>query len=444
MQPMISRQGGPLSGHCRVPGDKSISHRALMLAASSVGESRIRGLLEADDVRATAAALTALGAEIDRDARTGDWHVHGCGVGGLAEPAGVLDLGNSGTGVRLLVGLAASHRLTAFFTGDASLRRRPMGRVIRPLIETGASFVCRSGDRLPLAVRGGESPLPITYRLPVASAQVKSAILLAGLNIEGETTVIEPSPTRDHSERLLRCFGAAVTVEAEAGGGSRITLVGQPELRGRDVDVPGDVSSAAFPLVAAAVVPGSRVVLQGVGINPARIGLIETLAEMGAVVRFANAAELSGEPVADITIEAGPLRGVAVPPARVPAMIDEFPVLAVAAACANGTTRMAGLAELRVKESDRLLAIAEGLDRCGVRVTVGADWLEVTGDGGPPPGGGRVATHFDHRIAMAFLVLGIVSRQPVEVDDATAIATSFPGFGPLMNGLGAAITDVAR
>jgi 3-phosphoshikimate 1-carboxyvinyltransferase len=442
MRPLRSRPAGPLTGTCTVPGDKSISHRALMLAASAVGESRITGLLEADDVLATAAALRLLGADIGRDT-DGHWRVWGCGTGGLREPEAVLDLRNSGTGVRLLIGLVASQPIFCVFTGDASLNRRPMRRIMAPLAGIGARFRSRSGDRLPLAVEGAALPLPIAYTLPVASAQVKSAILLAGLNAPGTTTVIEPLPSRDHTERLLQYFGAAVETEILDGGGRHITVSGQPELTGRAVTVPGDISSAAFPLVASCIVPGSQVVLRGVGVNPLRTGLIETLREMGAAVRITAVAAAGDEPVADLSVAAAPLRAVDIPPERVPAMIDEFPIVAVAAACAQGTTRMHGLAELRVKESDRLAAIAAGLAAAGVRVEMGGDWLAIEGVPGGPAGGATVQTHYDHRIAMAFLTLGLACRQPMAVDDASAIATSFPGFTELMNGLGADISEMA-
>jgi 3-phosphoshikimate 1-carboxyvinyltransferase len=440
MHPMIAHPAEALRGTMTVPGDKSISHRALLLAASAVGETRIRGLLEAEDVLATAAALRALGADIRRDAE--GWRVTGRGVGGLAEADQVLDLGNSGTGVRLLMGLVASQPILSFFCGDASLSRRPMMRVIEPLGRMGAEIWARGGDRLPLCVRGSATPLPIDYASPVASAQVKSAVLLAGLNTPGRTSVTEPLPTRDHTERLLRHFGATVDIEPLADGGRRVALEGQPELSARPVAVPGDPSSAAFPLVAALLVPGSEVTLTNVGVNPLRIGLLETLEEMGARLSRIGTTDDGGEPTCDLRIEAGPLRGVDVPEMRVPAMIDEFPVLAVAAACAQGQTRMRGLRELRVKESDRLAAIAAGLAACGVVVRAGDDWLEIDGAGGPPPGGGIVSTHFDHRIAMSFLILGLAARSPVRIDDGTAIATSFPGFRALMTELGANIDDV--
>lgn len=439
MQPMIAHPAEALAGIIKVPGDKSISHRALLLAASAIGETLIRGLLESEDVLATAAALRALGVGIVRD--DDGWRVSGRGVGGLSEADRILDLGNSGTGVRLLMGLVASQPILTFFCGDASLSRRPMMRVIEPLGRMGAQVCARGGGRLPLCVRGSSEPLPIDYELPVASAQVKSAILLAGLCAPGWTTVTEPLPTRDHSERLLRHFGATVHAEPLPGGGRRITLEGQPELAASPVLVPGDISSAAFPMTAALLVPGSHVTLSSVGMNPLRIGLVQTLQEMGGRITAVSSREEGGEPVGDLCIEAGPLRGVDVPESRVPSMIDEFPILAVAAACASGTTTMRGLKELRVKESDRLAAIVEGLDACGIRVRAGEDWLEIDGAGGPPPGGGVVKTCFDHRIAMSFLILGLAARQPVRIDDGAAIATSFPSFPMVMTELGAQIHD---
>ncbi|TQV76210.1 3-phosphoshikimate 1-carboxyvinyltransferase [Denitrobaculum tricleocarpae] len=445
VKPLTATASGPLTGDVRVPGDKSISHRALMLSAIAVGESRVEGLLEGEDVLCTAAAMRALGAEIERD-DNGVWHIWGRGVGGLQEPANVLDMGNSGTAARLLLGLLATHPLTATMTGDESLRGRPMGRVTRPLGEMGAAFTGRSDlsgkgrDLLPLTIQGSDSPIPITYRLPVASAQVKSAVLLAGLNTPGETTVIEPAHTRDHSELMLRHFGARIKVE-ETSEGRATTLTGQPELTGRYITVPADPSSAAFPSVAALLSPGSEITLRAVGMNPHRIGLFITLREMGANIEFTNEREEGGEPVADLIVRAGPLQGIEVPAERAPSMIDEYPVLAMAAACAEGTTVMRGLAELRVKECDRLAATARGLEACGVKVEEGEDSLIVHGVGAAagyrPEGGGTVATHFDHRIAMSFLVLGLVSKAPVTVDDATAIDTSFPDFQRLMTGLGA-------
>lgn len=437
--PLVASAAPGLVGTARIPGDKSISHRSLMFGAVAVGRTRISGLLEGEDVLRTAEACRAMGARIERSGDT--WTVDGVGVGGLAEPAQVLDLGNSGTSTRLLLGLVAAHDMTAFFTGDASLTKRPMARVTEPLSQMGARFVTRAGARLPLAVIGARSPMPITYRLPVASAQVKSAILLAGLNTPGETTVIEPEPTRDHSETMLRHFGATVRVVDEPGGGKRITLVGQPELVARDVAVPRDPSSAAFLLVAGAIVPGSRLTLPGIGINPLRAGIVQTLQEMGAELSLSNRRVEGGEPVADLTIAASALHGIEVPPERAPSMIDEYPVLAVAASLAKGRTVMKGLAELKVKESNRLAAIARGLEANGIQFEMGEDSLVVEGSGGaPPPGGGLVAAQMDHRIAMAFLMLGLATRQPVQVDDGSFIDTSFPGFVDLVNGLGGKIS----
>ena len=432
------RSPSPLRGDVRVPGDKSISHRALMIGALAVGETRITGLLEGEDVLRTAAAMRQLGAEVVRDP-DGTWRVAGRGVGGLVEPADVLDMGNSGTAARLLAGILATSDGFAVMTGDASLRRRPMRRVIEPLEQCGARFVSRGGGRLPLAVEGARDALPLEYRLPVASAQVKSAILLAGLNAPGETRVEEPEATRDHSENMLRHFGAEVRVEP-AGAGRVITLLGQPELAAADVVVPGDPSSAAFPLVAALLVPGSRVVLRGLGLNPLRTGLLATLREMGADLAVENERPEGGEPVGDLVVTAGRLRGVDVPPGRAPSMIDEYPILAVAASCAEGTTRMRGLKELRVKESDRLTATAALLSANGVGVEVLGDDLLVHGRG-QVRGGTSIRTHMDHRLAMSALVLGLVSQAPVAVDDCSFVDTSFPGFAALMRGLGADMRD---
>jgi 3-phosphoshikimate 1-carboxyvinyltransferase len=423
----------PLSGEALVPGDKSISHRALMFGALAVGTTDITGLLEGEDVLRTAAAMQALGAEV-ADLGAGHWRVAGRGIGGLVEPADVLDMGNSGTAARLLCGLLAGHALFAVMTGDASLRKRPMKRVTDPLSATGARFATRAGGRLPLAVEGAADPLPLDYTLPVASAQVKSACLLAGLSARGMTRVVEHEATRDHTENMLRHFGATVRVAVE-GHGRVIELDGQPELVAAPVVVPGDPSSAAFPAVAALLVPGSEVLLRGVGLNPLRAGLFATLAEMGADITRLNPRTEGGEPVADLLVKASALRAVDVPPERAPAMIDEYPILAVAAAAARGTTRMRGLKELRVKESDRLSATAALLAANGVAVTVEGDDMIVQGAGGPPAGGGDVITHMDHRIAMSALVLGLASRAPVRVDDAAFIETSFPGFAALMNRL---------
>jgi len=443
MKPLFSKKAGRLAGDIRVPGDKSISHRALILGAVAVGETRISGLLEGDDVLRTAEALAALGARIERGRDGAPWRVHGRGVGGLAEPGRVLEMGNSGTAARLLMGLAASHPFTTIFSGDASLSERPMERVMEPLRRMGAVFDARSGGRLPLSVAGTDDLVPIEYQLPVASAQVKSAILLAALNAPGVTTVMEPRPTRDHTELMMRHFGAEVTVEPADGGGRAIALVGRPELSAAGVTVPGDISSAAFPLVAALLAPNSEVIVRGAGVNPLRAGILQTLAEMGADITVENETSEAGEPVADLRVRAGPLSGVRVPAGRAPAMIDEYPVLAVAAACAAGTTRLEGLAELRVKESDRLSAMARGLAACGVEVEEGGDWLEIRGAGRAPKGGAEISVELDHRVAMAFLVLGMAADKPVGVDDGAAIATSFPGFVQLMNGLGADITGEA-
>ena len=427
----------PLAGRIMVPGDKSISHRALMFGALAVGETRITGLLEGEDVLRTAAAMRALGAEVVR-APDGAWLVAGRGVGGLVEPADVLDMGNSGTAARLLCGILATHPIFAVMTGDASLRGRPMRRVTDPLAATGARFASRAGGRLPLAIEGARAALPLDYRVPVPSAQVKSAVLLAGLNAPGITRVEEPEATRDHSENMLRHFGATVTVE-QAGAGRVITLAGQPELLAADVVVPGDPSSAAFPLVAALLVPGSAVTIAGVGLNPLRTGLLDCLREMGADLTMTGERIEGGEPLGDLTARCGPLRAIDVPPGRAPSMIDEYPVLAVAAACAAGVSRLRGLKELRVKESDRLAGTAAFLAANGVRVEIEGDDLIVHGTGAPPPGGGMVATQMDHRMAMSGVVLGLAAAAPVTVDDLGFIDTSFPGFIALMNGLGATL-----
>ncbi len=441
MTALKSSPAGPLSGTIAVPGDKSISHRALMLGALAVGETRISGLLESEDVLATAAALKSLGADIERE-DDGTWRVFGRGVGGLAEPASVLDMGNSGTAVRLLMGVMAGHPFKTTFAGDASLSSRPMERVMTPLRLMGAQFSSRDGGRLPVTVSGAASPIPVTYELPVASAQVKSAVLLAGLNTPGRTSVIEPEPTRDHSERMLAHFGAEVVIEDRTEGGRIITLTGQPELTGHDIIVPGDFSSAAFPMVAALLVPSSRVELTGVGLNPLRTGLLQTLVEMGAAITIGNKRPEGGEPVGDLTVQTSALKGITVAADRAPSMIDEYPVLAVAAAFAEGETRLEGLGELRVKESDRLAAIAKGLRAAGVELAETEDSLTIRGVGGGMksiPGGVRIEANLDHRIAMAFLVLGMVADAAIEIDDGATINTSFPGFTGLMNGLGANI-----
>ncbi len=443
MTALVSEPVGRLAGDVTVPGDKSISHRALMIGAVAVGETVISGLLEGDDVRRTAGALRAMGVACGPEA-DGAWHVQGLGVGGFHDPDDVLDMGNSGTGARLLMGLVATQPISVHFTGDTSLRGRPMGRIAEPVIQMGARVISREGGRMPLVVIGARDPLPICYTLPVASAQVKSAVLLAGLNAPGTTRVIEPRPSRDHTELMLRHFGADITVEPAGDGGRVITLAGLPELAAREVTVPGDPSSAAFPAVAALIAGGGggggdAVTIPNVGLNPLRAGLYDTLAEMGADITITNRRTQAGEPVGDLRVRASQLRGITVPAARAPAMIDEYPILAVAAAVASGETRMCGLAELRVKESDRLAAIADGLARCGIAVEIDGDDLIVQGAGTAPPGGGRVEARMDHRIAMAFLVLGIAARAPVTVDDASPIATSFPGFVELMGRIGARI-----
>jgi 3-phosphoshikimate 1-carboxyvinyltransferase len=421
--PLVARPSPALKGDIRVPGDKSISHRALMIGALAVGRTRIEGLLEGEDVLCTAEALRRLGVGVTRiDSAT--YEVSGVGIGALATPEQILDMGNSGTGARLLAGLLATHPLNAIMTGDASLCRRPMLRVIEPLARMGARFDARPGGRLPMTITGSRQPAPIEYRLPVASAQVKSSILLAGLNTPGITTVAY--------------FGATLNITSLPDGARRIELTGQPELEARPVNVPGDPSSAAFAAVAALVVPGSDVTVGGIGTNRARIGLYETLREMGGDITFTNPREDAGEPVADMRVRASRLKGVEVPAARAPSMIDEYPVLAIAAAFAEGATVMHGLAELRVKESDRLSAITRGLEALGADVREIGDSLQVTG-AGRVSGGGPIATHFDHRIAMSFLIAGLAADGPVTVDDGRAIATSFPDFTGLMTGLGADI-----
>ncbi len=431
---------GALAGRCRLPGDKSISHRALIFGALAAGETEITGLLEGEDVIGTARALEALGAGVVRTG-PGAWRIAGCGVQGLRAPGDVLDFGNSGTGVRLMMGVLAGHPFTALLTGDASLRARPMGRVTAPLIEMGAQAAFADGGRLPGTITGGDPLRPIRYEVPVPSAQVKSAVLLAGLHAPGETTVIEAVATRDHTERMLARLGARLTVETAGNGACVITLQGQPELAPVPIQVPGDPSSAAFPLVATLIRPGGRAVLENVMMNPHRTGLIVSLREMGAEIRAEAARESGGEPVADLAVALDrALQGIEVPPERAPSMIDEYPALAVAAAFAEGRTVMHGLGELRVKESDRLAVMATGLTACGVTVEEGPDWLAVEGRGpGGVTGGATIDAHGDHRIAMAFLTLGLGAREPVTVTGASTIATSFPDFVPLMTGLGAMI-----
>jgi 3-phosphoshikimate 1-carboxyvinyltransferase len=434
---------GPLRGTVAVPGDKSISHRALMLSALAVGESSVEGLLTGEDVLATAAALRAMGAHIVRepgDGRGEVWHIHGVGVGGLLQPEGALDMGNSGTSTRLLMGLVASHPVTAAFTGDASLSRRPMNRVIEPLSLMGADVTASPGGRLPLMLRGMSPAVPIEYRLPVPSAQVKSAVLLAGLNTPGITRVIEPVPTRDHSERMLRGFGAELSVELDADGARIISIRGEAELRPQHIVVPGDPSSAAFPVVAALLVPGSEVTVTNVGLNPTRAALFDVLKMMGGDIAFTNAREVGGEPVADIVVRHSTLRGIETPVETVAAMVDEYPILFVAAALAEGRTIARGLEELRVKESDRIAVMAEGLRAIGARVEELEDGMIIDGTGGEAlAGGATIAARLDHRIAMSFAVAGLVARAAVTIDDMAPVATSFPGFAALMAGLGAEV-----
>ncbi|WP_298973682.1 3-phosphoshikimate 1-carboxyvinyltransferase [uncultured Roseobacter sp.] len=435
--PMTSRPCGPLTGEARVPGDKSISHRSLILGALSVGKTEITGLLEGQDVLDTADAMRAFGAEVT-DHGNGDWSVFGVGVGGFAEPENVIDCGNSGTGVRLIMGAMATSPISATFTGDASLNGRPMARVTDPLALFGTQAYGRAGGRLPMTIVGAVDPVPVEYTVPVPSAQVKSAVLLAGLNAPGKTIVIEAEATRDHTERMLAGFGAEITVE-ETEAGRVITLTGQPELKPQKIDVPRDPSSAAFPVCAALIVPGSDVLVPGIGLNPTRAGLYTTLREMGADLTYENERTEGGEPVADLRARFSPdLKGIEVPPERAASMIDEYPVLSVVAAFAQGQTVMRGVKELRVKESDRIDAMAVGLRANGITVDEGPDWWTVTGLGhGNVPGGATCASHLDHRIAMSFLILGMATQNPVSVDDGGPIATSFPIFEPLMSALGA-------
>jgi 3-phosphoshikimate 1-carboxyvinyltransferase len=433
--PLAARRSGPLKGSVRVPGDKSISHRALILGALSVGETRVTGLLEGEDVFNTGKAMQALGAQVERTGE-GTWRIHGVGVAGFAQPRGALDFGNSGTGCRLVIGAVAGCPITATFDGDGSLRTRPMRRVLDPLERMGARTVSvTDGDRLPLALAGARDPVPIVYQPPVASAQLKSAVLLAGLAAPGTTVVVEQEATRDHTERMLRHFGASVRSESEGPHGRRITLTGQPELTPAPVTVPADPSSASFPLVAGLIVPGSEVILQGVMLNPLRTGLFETLRQMGATIEELDRRHEGGEDVADLRVRSGALKGVEVPAERAPSMIDEYPVLAVAATFAEGTTRMRGLKELRVKESDRLAATAAMLRQNGADVEIEGDDLIVHGKG-RAAGGGLVATHMDHRIAMSALVMGLATEAPVRVDDTAFIQTSFPGFVEMMRRMG--------
>jgi 3-phosphoshikimate 1-carboxyvinyltransferase len=437
-RPLTARRAGPLRGAARVPGDKSISHRALILGALAVGETRISGLLEAEDVLCTARAMRALGADLLRDG-DGMWRVWGKGVGGLAEPDEALDFGNSGTGARLVMGAVATTALAAVFTGDASLRRRPMKRVLEPLTLFGAEYVAREGGLMPVTLTGAARPIAIAHEVAVASAQVKSALMLAALNAPGTSRIVQRALTRDHTERMLEAFGAKVVVEMLDGGGEAIEIAGEADLTPATVDVPRDPSSAAFLLVAALIVPGSEVSIPGMLLNPRRTGLIDTLKEMGAEIEVTNTRASGGESIGDLVVRASPLKGVDVPAERAPSMIDEYPILAVAAAFAQGRTMLRGLEELRVKESDRLAAIVAGLRANGVAVEETEDGMTVEGRGGDVPGGGIVETHMDHRIAMSFLVMGLVTREAVSVDDAAMIATSFPEFEDLMRELGAVL-----
>ena len=438
--PMSASVSPSLKGAVRVPGDKSISHRALIFGLLAVGETRVSGLLEGEDVIRTAEAARHLGAQVERLA-PGEWRVEGAGLGSLLQPKDMLDFGNAGTGSRLMMGVVAGHPITATFDGDASLRKRPMGRILDPIALVGAKTVqCAEGKRLPLVLEGARNPVPVQYETPVASAQVKSAMLFAALNAPGKSVVIEKEATRDHTEKLLAYFGAEITVEPHGTHGRKITLTGQPDLKPQHIVVPADPSSAAFPIVAALLVPGSEVTIEGVMMNPLRIGLITTLREMGADISETNRRIDGGEDVADLVVRHSALRGVSVPAERAPAMIDEYPVLAVAAAFASGETRMNGLAELRVKDSDRLQAVADGLAANGVEYRIEGDDLIVTGGNGAARGGGLVATHMDHRIAMSFLVMGLATQQPVRVDDTSFIATSFPDFVPMIRRLGGVLS----
>ncbi|MBD25692.1 MAG: 3-phosphoshikimate 1-carboxyvinyltransferase [Candidatus Marinimicrobia bacterium] len=441
----VSTRAAGLRGDVTVPGDKSISHRALIMGALSVGETSITGLLTGEDVLHTARAIAAFGAKLEDSAGPDGkpvYTVHGRGIGGLSAPTDVLDMGNSGTCARLISGLLSAYPFTSFLTGDESLRRRPMERIIEPLSSTGAKFITAEGGRLPMTIVGTSIPIPLTYDNSIASAQVKSAVLLAGLHAPGITTVTEPRTSRDHTERMFRHFGVDVDIVQEKGEGEgayKVSIVGQPELKGCPVCVPGDPSSAAFLVVAALIVPGSHLMIRNVGTNPIRTGLFTTLREMGADLAFVNSRSESGEPVADIEVKSSSLKGVSVPAARVPSMIDEYPILAIAASLADGVTRMEGLGELRFKESDRLTTMEKNLTACGISASVTEDVLTVRGKGAKRKGAVTIPVKFDHRIAMSFLVLGMVGGQSIAIDDSSIIRTSFPGFIPLMNALGASI-----
>jgi len=438
-RPAVARRSENLRGAARVPGDKSISHRSFMFGGLASGETRITGLLEGEDVMRTGEAMKAMGARIVK--QSGEWIIQGVGNGALLQAEAPLDFGNAGTGSRLTMGLVGTYDMETTFIGDASLSGRPMGRVLDPLRQMGVQVLrAAPGDRMPITLRGPRHAAPISYRVPMASAQVKSAVLLAGLNTPGVTEVIEPVMTRDHTEKMLKGFGANLTVETDEQGVRHIFIEGQGKLSGQTIAVPGDPSSAGFPLVAALIVPGSDITIENVLMNPTRTGLLLTLQEMGGRIDILNPRNAGGEDVADLRVRSSELKGVAVPASRAPSMIDEYPVLAVAAAFAEGETLMQGLEELRVKESDRLAAVARGLEANGIDCTEGEATLAVRGrPGGKGLGGGTVKTHLDHRIAMSFLILGLATEKPVTIDDATMIATSFPEFMGLMKGLGAEI-----
>ncbi len=439
MLPLVSRRVAALKGTASLPGDKSISHRALILGALCIGATRLRGLSAGADVMNTCRALEQLGVGWTRDG-SDDMVLHGVGTGGLAEPDNIIDLGNSGTSARLLAGVVATHPITAVFTGDHSLRRRPMERVFTPLSLMGARFDSRPGDLLPATIHGTEQPIPIEYILPVASAQVKSAVLLAGLNTPGQTRVIEQWPTRDHTERLLNYLGATIDC-TESEQGFVISVAGEADLRAADIAIPRDPSAAAFIAAAACLVPDSEVFLPDIGINPLRMGFFDILREMGASIEIANQRLVCGEPWADMRVRGSSLTGCRVTADRAATMIDEYPILACVAACAQGETRFEGVGELRYKESDRFSGLIEGLRGCGVDAEAEADSILIEGSGDPPPGGGLVSSRLDHRMAMAFLILGLVSRQPITIDDSSPVATSFPGFAATINQLGGAIAD---
>lgn len=440
MEKLTAHKMTAISGDITVPGDKSISHRSIMFGALALGETTVTGLLEGEDVMSTAAAMSAMGADIYKDEQ-GTWHVHGVGPHGLQSPSDTLDMGNSGTSARLLMGIVAGQNISATFKGDASLEKRPMQRVMIPLREMGALISAREDNFLPLTIEGPEFITPITYRLPIASAQVKSCILLSGLNGRGSTTVVEPKPTRDHTENMLRAFGVNVATTQNKDGENVITVQGGQTMTACHIDVPADPSSAAFPTIAALLAPSGSLTIRNVLMNPSRSGVYECLKMMGAAIHFQNERENGGEPVADIVIEGGkPLQGITVPEDLVPSMIDEFPILSMAAACAQGTTYMSGLEELRVKESDRLLMVAKGLEACGVSLEMGEDSLTIHGNGQPPRGGALIETALDHRIAMSFLILGGASQEPITIDDWSPIKTSFPNFIDLMSSLGCHFT----